>query len=618
MGKMSGVRQLGRIWLAGLFLLAALETAAAQPRRVLLLHSFGPYFAPWNMMASQFRDELIRRSPDPIDFYEVSLQFGRSGQPQEERPFIEYLNALFTGRKLDLMVAVGAPAARFILAHRSKVFPATPFLISGADERTFSGDTLGTNDTAVPANIDAAAQIEAILQLLPGTTNVAIVIGDSPLERFWVAELRRAFARFAGRVTFHWLNELPFDDMLRRVAALPPHSAVYYATVRVDANGIPHEENQALTRLRAVTSAPIFSYVDSNLGHGIVGGPLVSTLDIARQSAAVAVRVFGGESPGSIKVPTIGLSKPVYDWRELQHWGIGEAALPPDGTVQFRKPPIWQAYRLELAALVAAILAQAALIGGLLIEHRRRQRAEVLARNTMSELMHMNRVATAGELSASLAHEVNQPLTGISARASAALRWLAAEKPEIEKTRAALTHIVNASHRASEIVTSVRAMFRKESNERLPVDINSIILTVLQILRIELRKNGIEVQLLLDETLPRVECDRVQIQQVVLNLAVNAIEAMQTTEHRVLRIRTSLVKPFLASVSIEDTGAGIDPASRDRIFRALYTTKASGMGMGLSICHSIIESHNGRIWASAAPSNGSVFQFELPTTVVAH
>src|SRR6185503_8636104 len=104
----------------------------------------------------------------------------------------------------------------FVLTHRSQIFPATPFLISGADERTFSGDTLGTNDTAVPANIDAAAQIEAILQLLPGTTNVAILIGDSPLERFWVAELRHAFARFADRVTFHWLNELPFDDMLQR------------------------------------------------------------------------------------------------------------------------------------------------------------------------------------------------------------------------------------------------------------------------------------------------------------------------------------------------------------------------------------------------------------------
>ena len=166
------------------------------------------------------------------------------------------------------------------------------------------------------------------------------------------------------------------------------------------------------------------------------------------------------------------------------------------------------------------------MITWLLLEHRRRQRAEVFARNTLSELTHMNRVATAGELSASLAHEVNQPLTGISARASAALRWLAVEKPDIEKTRAALTHIVNASHRASEIVTSVRAMFRKDSGERLPVSINELIPTVLALLRIESHKHGVEVVTQFDASLPRVECDRVQVQQVILNLVMNAIEAM--------------------------------------------------------------------------------------------
>jgi C4-dicarboxylate-specific signal transduction histidine kinase len=286
--------------------------------------------------------------------------------------------------------------------------------------------------------------------------------------------------------------------------------------------------------------------------------------------------------------------------------------------VRYRPPTLLEAYRWELTALLAAILIQGALIAWLLLEYRRRQRAEVLARDTLAELTHMNRVATAGELSASLAHEVNQPLTGISARASAALRWLALEKPDIEKTRSALTHIVNASHRASEIVTSVRAMFRKDSGERQPVSINELVLTVLALLRIELHKHGVEVVTQFDESLPRVECDRVQVQQVILNLVMNAIEAMHEAPSRTLRIRTSLSKPYLAHLSIEDTGSGIDPASRERIFRALFTTKSSGMGMGLSICQSIVEDHNGRIWASPGAERGSVFHVELPTTVAEH
>ena len=154
----------------------------------------------------------------------------------------------------------------------------------------------------------------------------------------------------------------------------------------------------------------------------------------------------------------------------------------------------------------------------LLYEHRRRRVAEVAARTSMSELMHMNRIATAGELSASIAHEVNQPLTGISARASAAARWLAKEPPDIEKVRNMLREIINASDRAAEVVGSVRAMFKKDSKERPAVDINKLIRTVLEIVRVELQKNGVELQTALDEGLPRVECDPVQLQQVILNL----------------------------------------------------------------------------------------------------
>ena len=144
--------------------------------------------------------------------------------------------------------------------------------------------------------------------------------------------------------------------MVQRVAVLPPRSAIYYATVRVDARGAPQEDNQSLTRLHAVANAPIFSYVDSNLGRGIVGGPLISVEEVAHRGAAVALRIFGGEPAGSIKTPTLGLAAPVYDWRELQRWSIRESALPPDSTVRFRPPTILEAYRWELTALVAAIL----------------------------------------------------------------------------------------------------------------------------------------------------------------------------------------------------------------------------------------------------------------------
>lgn len=232
---------------------------------------------------------------------------------------------------------------------------------------------------------------------------------------------------------------------------------------------------------------------------------------------------------------------------------------------------------------------------------------------TMAELSHMNRVATAGILSASIAHEINQPLAGIVTAASAARRWLALRAPSINEARDALDQIESAGHRAGEIITSLRGMLKKETLARNPVDVNNLIFTVLAIVRHELQEHRVELRTLLDKSLPTLEGDRVQLQQVVLNLVMNAIEAMQSEAARILSIRSCVSKPHYVHVAVEDTGTGIDPSNRDHIFKPMFTTKERGMGIGLSICHSIIESHNGRIWATSGSDKGSIFQFELPT-----
>ena len=234
---------------------------------------------------------------------------------------------------------------------------------------------------------------------------------------------------------------------------------------------------------------------------------------------------------------------------------------------------------------------------------------------TMAELTHMNRVATAGVLAASIAHEINQPLTGIVVSASAARRWLALRDPSIEEAQDALDQIERDGHRAGEIITSLRGMFKKETQARKPIDINKLIFTVLAIVRHELQTHGVDLRTQLDESLPALEGDRVQLQQVVLNLVMNAIEAMQSAVPRTLSIRSCLSKPNFVHVAIEDTGTGIDPSNHDHIFNPMFTTKARGMGIGLSVCQSIVKSHNGRIWVTRGIEKGSIFQFELPTNV---
>jgi C4-dicarboxylate-specific signal transduction histidine kinase len=234
---------------------------------------------------------------------------------------------------------------------------------------------------------------------------------------------------------------------------------------------------------------------------------------------------------------------------------------------------------------------------------------------TMAELVHMNRVSTAGILSASIAHEINQPLNAIITHAGAARRRLASQEPDIKALQTSLEQIGSAGRSAGEIIASLREMFKKETRARTPIDVNHLIFAVLAIVRYELQTHEIELSTELADSLPTLEGDRVQLQQVILNLIMNAIEAMQSVEPRQLSIRSGVSKPNFVHISIADTGTGIDPSNLDHIFRPMFTTKERGMGVGLSICHSIIESHNGRIWVTRGIDRGSIFQFELPTNI---
>ena len=295
----------------------------------------------------------------------------------------------------------------------------------------------------------------------------------------------------------------------------------------------------------------------------------------------------------------------------MQRWGISENKLPPGSEILFRNPTVWEQYRSYILAFIAAILIQSALISWLLYEHWRRQRAEILARSTMLELTHVNRVATVGQLSASIAHEVNQPLAAMLANAEAALRWL--ERANLEEVREGLKGIVSDGFRASDIITNLRAMFKHDVQEKTLVDINKLVSSVLALVVIDLQKHEIELQTQLDERIPQVLGNQVQLQQVILNLVMNAIESMSSSQTRVLHIKTELSQSNTVHVSIEDTGTGIKSSDVARVFKPMFTTKARGMGMGLSICQSIIENHTGRIWVAPGANGGSVFNFELPT-----
>jgi C4-dicarboxylate-specific signal transduction histidine kinase len=241
-------------------------------------------------------------------------------------------------------------------------------------------------------------------------------------------------------------------------------------------------------------------------------------------------------------------------------------------------------------------------------------RASEALREAQAELAHVNRVTTMGQLAASIAHEVNQPLAAAVTNAHAALRWLGAQPPDLEEGRQALGYIIKDGHRASEVIDRIRALIKKAPARDDPLDINEIVLEVIALARSEVLSNGVSLQTQLANGLPLVRGDRIQLQQVMLNLVVNAIEATSSTSEgaRELLISTAKDASNAVLVAVRDSGPGLDPESLGRLFDAFYTTKAGGLGMGLAICRSIIEAHGGRIWATANMPRGAVFQFTLP------
>ncbi len=601
---------LGAVLLASFLLPAG---AAAVPRTVLVLDQTLPGGEFFVELSSAFRSTLNASGGDPIRIYIENLDLLRFGSPRQKGLSLDYLRERYKQIPIGVVVAIGPEGYKFALQAREKLWPQSQLVFLSVEGSIPDERALPIGVTGVTYSLTPASSILAARTIVPDLQHIALISGQFERQTFQT-RLKEELLTLAPGVSLIDLVGLPLKGLQERVSDLPSATAILYLGLTVDGDGVNHDPRVALGALAQVAKQPIVIDRDFYFGYGGVGGPIVNIGAAGAEAARVTARIFNGESASHIAVTKVP-SRLIFEWPALRRWGISEASLPPETEIRFRPPSMWEQYRLQVTAALTVLFLQTAMIIWLINEHRRRRIAEVESRERMSELAQMTRRAAVSELSASIGHEINQPLAAIVANATAGIRWLTKNTPDLGEVLAALKRIVSDGERAGEIIGTLRTMFQKGGDERTLVDVNDLIRSVIALIRSDLTQRNISVETDLASNLPQIFANQIQLQQVILNLAVNAKDAMESVTDRpgLLRVKSRPNNAEGIVISVEDSGTGIDAKLMDHIFDRLYTTKPTGMGMGLAICRSIVESHGGQLSAMPRLPHGSVFKIVLPT-----
>ena len=397
------------------------------------------------------------------------------------------------------------------------------------------------------------------------------------------------------------------QELLNELSRLPPRTIVLHTTFFRDGTGQAFVPHDVVGRVSKAASVPVYGFIDQYVGRGLVGGDVYSFAAHGAQAAMLALQVVGGNTSSGMVVA--GRSMVLFDWRQLQRWNISESRLPPGSEILFREPTVWEIYRWQLVTIAAVILVQAALILWLLWEHRRRRRLEVEGRQRMTELAHMNRFSTAGEMAASIAHEINQPLGAILNNVETAKIMLMSQAPDLKEMHEIVNDIGRDNGRATDVIGRLRSFMRKVPVERQSFDLNDHVAETLKFMSPEAKSRETILRSELNGAPLRINGDPIQLQQVLSNLILNGFDATSETTQAEKAVTVATMRHGrFAEISIADTGPGVSEDAAKRIFDPFYSTKEHGMGMGLSIVRTIVEAHNGQIKSkSLEPREGRGF-----------
>jgi signal transduction histidine kinase len=597
----------------------AAQTPSSGERRVLALFSDDRLLPANELLDRGLREALLSDGSD-IAYFSEYLDSARLPGPGHREALSHYLMAKYGAWPLDAIVAAGRPALQFLLANRRDLFPDVAIVYAGVVAPELDARDSGPPVIALTSDFDVAPTLDLALHLQPETSHVVIVSGSGERERQLTEPLRRAAAAYANRVRFRWLTNQAMAQIQGELRNVAPQTIVIYTALYRDESGQQFVPQQALRRVTAASVAPVYGPFETYVGEGVVGGRMVTWSSTGRAVGRTIKRLLAGESPEVVQREESISQSTLVDWRQLQRWRINPGRLPSGAVVLFQEPGFWQMYWREALVAGAIGVVQLVLIASLAVALRRRRqadsirlKAEARVAQVRNELAHAARVTTIGELSATLAHELNQPLAAILSNAQAARRWLQRGDPDMAEVRAVVDDIIRDDKRAGEIIHRMRAMLKKSDGRRTAVDLVTVVRDVAGLLNSERAVGDVELSLQTPQERMVVEADEVQTQQVVLNLMKNGIDAIVGSGATRRHVRVVVSRDGRrAVVRVTDSGGGIPEDVRPHIFDPFFSTKAQGLGIGLAICRRIAEAHGGEMEMESGAPGETTFRFSLP------
>lgn len=608
-----------RRWAAALTILLALVAlwpakaeTSSHARSILVLEQSdvrGPFYST---IFDSMRTTVNAAAP-ATTLYVENLDLSRFSGAPYEKAVETFLTDKYRDKPISVVVAVGSAALEFALRWRDELWPGTPIVFAFVDETKAASLDLPPDVTGRTTRLRLRDMVSVARAIVPGLKQ-AVLVGDR-------LETQTAFSSFAAELPSVSaalgvvdLTGIPMADLRERLASLPADSAILYTAIYSDGRGTYFPPAIALQMIAEVANRPIVAPVETYIGRGAVGGLVVLPSIVGTEAAQLALRILDGEDPAAIPVQLGESLKPVFDWPALEKWQVDQSHLPAGSEIRNQILPIWTQYPRQTAAVALVVVVQSGLIATLLSEHRRRRRAEVEGLKRANELAHLNRQATAGELSAAIAHEVNQPLGAILSNTETAELLLQAPDPDLREIQEILADIKRDNQRASDVVARTRRLLKKAPATVVDVDLNEVVRQAFDFVAGQAASSKIRIETRLSPTPIVVRGDPIQLQQVVLILVINSMDALhdKAEGQRAIVGRVRQLDSTGCEVTVTDTGPGIPLENLRDVFDPFFTTKSHGMGMGLSIARTIVEMHGGRMAVANPSAGGAAFSFSLP------